>query len=77
MIALWAGATALLAAAVGRSASFRRCHPPQLALPLAVAGGALLASVIDTLAPEAFRDGGPFVALASAARFFTSFVLSG
>jgi ZIP family zinc transporter len=44
---------------------------------LAFAGGAVLASVIDTLAPEALRDGGPFVALASAAGFFTSFMLSG
>jgi ZIP family zinc transporter len=39
---------------------------------LAFAGGAVLASVIDTLAPEAFRDGGPFVALASAASFMLS-----
>lgn len=78
VIGLWAGATALLAAAVvvGRLA-FAGATPPQLALPLAFAGGAVLASVIDTLAPEAFRDGGSVVALASAAGFFTSFVLSG
>jgi ZIP family zinc transporter len=44
---------------------------------LAFAGGAVLASVIDTLASEALRDGGPFVAPASAAGFFTSFMLSG
>jgi ZIP family zinc transporter len=78
VIALWAGATALLSAAVvvGRLA-FAGATPPQLALPLAFAGGAVLASVIDTLVPKAFRNGGPFVALASAAGFFTSFVLSG
>ena len=78
VIGLWAGATVLLAAAVvvGRLA-FASATPPQLALPLAFAAGAVLASVIDTLAPEAFRDGGPFVALASAAGFFTAFVLSG
>lgn len=77
VIGLWAGATALLAAAVvvGRLA-FAGATPPQLALPLAFAGGAVLASVIDTLAPEAFRGGGSFVALASAAGFFTSFMLS-
>ncbi|HKR50400.1 MAG TPA: hypothetical protein VJT72_12650 [Pseudonocardiaceae bacterium] len=43
---------------------------------MAFAGSAVLASVIDTLAPEAFRTGGSLVALASAAGFFTSFVLS-
>ena len=78
VIGLWAGATVLLAAAVviGRLA-FAGATPPHPALPLASAGGAVLASVIDTLAPEAFGDGGPFVALASAAGFFTAFLLSG
>lgn len=77
IIALWAGATLLLAAAVvvGRLA-FAGASPQQLALPLAFAGGAVLASVIDTLAPEAFGQGGPFVALASVAGFFTAFMLS-
>lgn len=76
VVGLWAGATALLAAAVvlGRLA-FSGASPEQLALPLAFAGGAVLASVIDTLAPEAFRSGGPLVALASATGFFTAFVL--
>jgi len=74
---LWAGATVLLGAAVvvGRLV-FAGASPDQLALPLAFAGGAVLVSVIDTLAPEAFRDGGPLVALASAAGFFTAFILS-
>lgn len=77
VIGLWAGATVLLAAAVvlGRLA-FAGATPMQLALPLAFAGGAVLASVIDTLAPEAFSNGGPSVALASAAGFFTTFMLS-
>lgn len=77
VVALWGGATLLLGAAVvvGRLA-FTGAAPEQLALPLAFAGGAVLASVIDTLAPEAFGEGGPFVALASAAGFFTAFVLS-
>lgn len=76
-IGLWAGATALLALAVvaGR-VLFAGSEPSRLALPLAFAAGAVLASVIDTLAPEAFRDGGPYVALASAAGFFTAFLLS-
>lgn len=76
-VALWAGATVLLALSVvvGRAA-FAGSEPAALALPLAFAGGAVLASVIDTLAPEAFRDAGPYVALASAAGFFTTFLLS-
>ena len=77
VVGLWAGATVLLAVAVvlGRL-TFSGASPQQLALPLAFAGGAVLASVIDTLAPEAFRSGCPLVALASAAGFFTAFVLS-
>lgn len=50
--------------------------PETLALPLAFAGGAVLASVIDTLAPEAFGEGGPLIALASAAGFVTGYTLS-
>lgn len=77
IIGVWAGATGLLAAAVlaGRFA-FAGAQPETLSLPLAFAAGAVLASVIDTLAPEAFGDGGPLVALASAAGFFTAFLLS-
>lgn len=77
VVLLWTGATVLLAAAVvlGRLA-FAGSSPEQLALPLAFAGGAVLASVVDTLAPEAFRDGGPYVALATAAGFFAAFMLS-
>ncbi len=77
VLALWAGATVLLAAAVvlGRHA-FASASPEALSLPLAFAAGAVLTSVIDTLAPEAFKDGGPLVAMASAAGFFLAFLLS-
>lgn len=76
VVSLWAGATVLLAAAVLGRLAFGGASPEQLALPLAFAGGAVLVSVIDTLAPEAFRSGGPLVALASTAGFFTAFMLS-
>jgi len=77
VVALLAGATVLLAAAVfaGRFA-FAGASPETLALPLAFAGGAVLTSVIDTLAPEAFGEGGPLIALASAAGFVTGYMLS-
>jgi ZIP family zinc transporter len=77
VLGLWGTATLLLAGAVlaGRWV-FASASPEQLAFPLAVAAGAVLASVIDTIAPEAYEEGGPYVALASAAGFVTAFVLS-
>jgi ZIP family zinc transporter len=47
-----------------------------LAIALGFAGGAVLASLADTLMPEAFEHGQPFNALATAAGFFLSFVLA-
>ena len=78
VVGLWGAAAVLLALAVvaGRLLFAGAAHA-DLALPLAFAGGAVLASVIDTLAPEAFRQGGPWIALASAAGFVMTFELSG
>lgn len=77
VVTLWCGATVLLAAAVfaGRYL-FDGASPATLSYPLAFAGGAVLASVIDTLAPEAFGEGGPSIALASAGGFVAGFLLS-
>jgi len=50
--------------------------PETLSLPLAFAAGAVLASLADTLMPEAYKDGGPVVALSTAAGFVLSFYLS-
>lgn len=50
--------------------------PEMLSLPLAFAAGALLASLADTVMPEAYEQGGPTVALSTAAGFVASFVLS-
>jgi ZIP family zinc transporter len=47
-----------------------------LSLALAFAGGAVLASLADTLMPEAFEHGRPLNAFATAAGFFLSFVLA-
>lgn len=77
VVAVWCGATVLLAAAVTAGCYlFAGVDPHGLAYPLAFAAGAVLASVIDTLAPEAFNEGGPTIALASAAGFLTGFLLS-
>jgi zinc transporter, ZIP family len=43
---------------------------------LAFAGGAVLASLVDTLLPEAYREGGPYVAFATVAGFLLSFLLA-
>lgn len=47
-----------------------------ISLPLAFAAGAVLASLADTLMPEAYEQGGPVVALSATAGFLLSFVLS-
>jgi zinc transporter, ZIP family len=43
---------------------------------LAFAGGAVLASLVDTVMPEAYREGGPFVAFATIGGFLLSFLLA-
>lgn len=48
-----------------------------LAFVLALAGGAVLAALADTLMPEAFEHGAPWNALATAVGFFLAFVLAG
>ena len=48
-----------------------------LSIALGFAGGAVLASLADTLMPEAFAEGRPYNAFATAAGFFLSYVLAG
>lgn len=51
--------------------------PPHLvAAVLAVAAGGILAMLADTMMPEAFENGGPAVALATAFGFLCAFLLS-
>ncbi len=75
--AIW-GATALLLAAsvVAGYGALDGVGDETLAWPLAFAGGAVLASLADTLMPEAYRDGGPYVAYATALGFLLSFLVS-
>ncbi len=77
VIALWAGCAALLVAAVLLGAGpLANTEPETISLPLAFAAGAVIASLADTLMPEAYEHGGPAVALSTAAGFVLSFVLS-
>jgi ZIP family zinc transporter len=76
-IGTWVLAAALLAAAVALGfASFGDASDETISIPLAFAGGAVIASLADTLMPEAYRDGGPMVALSTVAGFLLSYVLA-
>ena len=76
-LGLWFGCAALLAAAVvaGRALA-EPLSDEVLAVALGYAGGAVLASLADTLMPEAFEHGRPLNAFATAAGFFLAFVLA-
>jgi zinc transporter, ZIP family len=77
VVATWCLCAVLLAAAVvlGRAVAGGLSNEV-LALALGFAGGAVLASLADTLMPEAFEHGRPLNAFATAAGFFLSFLLA-
>jgi ZIP family zinc transporter len=76
-VGVWTATAVLLAAAVvvGNAALSGAGEGP-LAVLLSFAGGAVLASLADTLMPDAYREGGSWVAFATAAGFLLSFLLS-
>jgi ZIP family zinc transporter len=78
VIGTWLACALLLALAVvlGRGVA-EAMSDEFLAVALGFAGGAVLASLADTLMPEAFEHGRPLNAFATAAGFFLSFVLAG
>ena len=50
--------------------------PNMISATLALAAGGILAMLADTMMPEAFENGGPVVALATAVGFMCAFLLS-
>ena len=77
VIGLWSMCAVLLTVAVVAGAGLLSgSDPAVVSVPLAFAAGAVIASLADTLMPEAFEHGGPAVALSTAAGFLLSFVLS-
>ena len=77
VIGLWGVCAVLLTLAVVIGAGpLANTDENTLSLPLAFAAGAVLASLADTLMPEAYEKGGPVVALSTTAGFLLSFVLS-
>ena len=78
-IGVWSATAVVLAAAVvlGNFAlSGMGMAEGPLAMLLSFAGGAVLASLSDTLMPDAYREGGKWVALATTAGFLLSFLIS-
>ncbi len=76
-IGIWAICAVVLALAVvlGRAVLSGASHHT-LAFCLAFAGGAVLASLADTLMPEAFEHGRPWNSFATGLGFFVSFMLA-
>lgn len=76
--ALWTwsiAAIVLAAAVIVGSSLLQGLDERALSVILAFAGGAVLASVANTLFPKAFKDGGPWVTLATVAGFLVAFTL--
>jgi ZIP family zinc transporter len=77
VLGVWALAAAALTGAVVLGAGPLAATDDEIiSLPLAFAAGAVLASLADTLMPEAYDQGGPAVALSTAAGFSLSYALS-
>ena len=77
VLLIWLATALLLAVAVVVGYATLDGVPDRtLSWPLGFAGGAVLASLADTLMPEAYRAGGPWVAWATAMGFLLSFVVA-
>jgi ZIP family zinc transporter len=76
-VGLWTVAAVLLTGAVLLGAGpLSSVSDETISLPLAFAAGAVIASLADTLMPEAYEQGGPLVALSTALGFVLSFLLA-
>ncbi len=77
IVAIWTATAALLAVAVVVGyVALEGIPPTSLSWPLGFAAGAVLASLADTLMPEAYSEGGPPVAYATALGFLLSFLIA-
>jgi ZIP family zinc transporter len=77
VLLIWTATAVLLAVAVVVGyAALEGVGEDALAWPLGFAAGAVLASLADTLMPEAYGEGGPPVAYATALGFLASFLIS-
>ena len=77
VLLVWTATAVLLAVAWSSgTARSKGVDDETLSWPLGFAAGAVLASLADTLMPEAFGEGGPPVAYATALGFLASFMIS-
>jgi ZIP family zinc transporter len=77
VLGMWATCSVVLVFAVVLGAGpLSGASPETISLPLAFAAGAVIAALADTIMPEAYENGGPAVALSTAAGFVLSYVLS-
>ena len=77
VVMTWTACAVVLTVAVVVGAGpFANADPRTVSIPLAFAAGAVLASLADTLMPEAYEKGGPTVALSTTAGFVLSFYLA-
>jgi ZIP family zinc transporter len=77
VVGMWSAAGVLLAVAVLVGAGpLAGTSDATVSLPLAFAAGAVIASLADTLMPEAYEHGGPAVALGTAGGFVLAYGLS-
>ncbi len=77
VLGVWSGTAVVLAAAVVVGYGLLDAVGEEtLAWPLGFAGGAVLASLADTLMPQAYRDAGPATAFATTLGFLLSFLVS-
>ncbi len=75
-VGIWLVTAVVLMAAVVAGDVLFPPDPRTVSIPLAFAGGAVIASLADTLMPEAFEGGGPLVAFATVGGFFISYLLA-
>jgi len=77
VLAIWSVTGLVLAlAVVAGYGALQGASREMLAWPLGFAAGAVLASLADTLMPEAYKEGGPWVAWFTALGFLLSFLIS-
>ena len=76
VVGIWAATAVLLTAAVvAGNTIFAGLSAESIAIARAFAGGAVLAGIADEILPDAYEEGGPLIAMATAVGFLITFLL--
>jgi ZIP family zinc transporter len=73
---VWGVVTLACTAAAAGYALLSGLAPDWISAMLALAAGGILATLADMMMPEAFQNGGPFVAIATAVGFASAVLLA-